>query len=85
MAGALGGREMHTFWSENTKGGDHSEGIGIDGRIILEWILEKGGKMWTGSSGSEQGPVAGPYVTCPQCREFAYSQKPVEIRVNFSP
>jgi hypothetical protein len=28
---------------------DHSEGLGVDGRIILEWILGKwGGKVWTG-------------------------------------
>jgi hypothetical protein len=28
---------------------DHSEDLGVDGKIILEWILEKcGGKEWTG-------------------------------------
>jgi hypothetical protein len=33
---------MHTiFWSENLKGRDHSEDLGVDGRIILEWILWK--------------------------------------------
>jgi len=26
---------------ENRKGRDHSEDIGVDGRIILEWILGK--------------------------------------------
>jgi hypothetical protein len=27
----------------------HSENLGLDGRIISEWILEKqGGKFWTG-------------------------------------
>jgi hypothetical protein len=38
---------MHTkFWSENLKGRDHSEDLGVDERIILEWILGKqGGKM----------------------------------------
>jgi hypothetical protein len=25
----------------NLRGRDHSEGIGIDGKIILEWVLEK--------------------------------------------
>jgi len=31
------------------KGRDHSEYLGVDGKIMLEWILEKlGGKMWTG-------------------------------------
>jgi hypothetical protein len=28
--------EMHTkFWLENLKGRDHSEDLGIDGRIVL--------------------------------------------------
>jgi len=41
---------MHTkFWLENMKGRHNSENLGIDGRIILEWILEKqGGKVWAG-------------------------------------
>jgi hypothetical protein len=29
------------FWSENLKGRDDSEDLGVDRRIILEWILEK--------------------------------------------
>jgi hypothetical protein len=28
---------------ENLKGRDHSEDIGIDGRIILSWILKEAG------------------------------------------
>jgi hypothetical protein len=38
---------MHAkFWSENLKGRDYSEDLGVDGKIILEWILGKhGGKM----------------------------------------
>jgi hypothetical protein len=33
-------REMHTaFQLENLNGRDHFEDLGIDGRIILEWIL----------------------------------------------
>jgi hypothetical protein len=32
---------MHTFWTENPKGRDYFEDQGIDGKIILEWILEK--------------------------------------------
>jgi hypothetical protein len=41
---------MHTiFWLENVKGRDHSEDIGVDGRIILEWTLGKQGtKVWNG-------------------------------------
>jgi hypothetical protein len=26
------------FWFEGLKGGDHTEVLGIDGRIILKWI-----------------------------------------------
>jgi len=33
---------MHIkFWLKNVKGGDHSEDLGIDGKIILHWILGK--------------------------------------------
>jgi hypothetical protein len=33
-------REMHTkFYMENLKGRYHSVNVGIDGKIILEWIL----------------------------------------------
>jgi hypothetical protein len=36
------------FRSENLKGRDHSENLGVGGRIILKWILGKsGGKMLT--------------------------------------
>jgi len=35
---------MYTiFWLEDLEGKDHSEDVGIDGEIILEWILEKWG------------------------------------------
>jgi hypothetical protein len=38
---------MHTkFLSENLKGRDHSEDLGVDGKIILEWILRELG--WKG-------------------------------------
>jgi hypothetical protein len=31
---------MHKkFWSENLKGRDHSDDLGVDGRIMLECIL----------------------------------------------
>jgi hypothetical protein len=33
---------MHTkFWSENVKGRDESEELGVDGELILELILGK--------------------------------------------
>jgi hypothetical protein len=43
--------KKHTkFCPENMKGKDHSEDLGVDWKIILEWILEKqGGNLWTGS------------------------------------
>jgi len=44
---------MHTqFLLENLKGRDHSEDLGVDVRIIVEWMLGKEGrKLWTGWSG----------------------------------
>jgi hypothetical protein len=41
---------MHTvFGLENLKGRAYPEGLGIDGRIILEWILGKYvWKVWIG-------------------------------------
>jgi hypothetical protein len=37
------------FWSENLKERDHSEGLVVDWKIILEQILGKYvGKVWTG-------------------------------------
>jgi len=42
-------RNAFSIWSENLKGRDHSEDLCVDGRIILEWILEKYvGKVCTG-------------------------------------
>jgi len=33
---------MYTiFWLEDLKGRDHSEDLGVYGKIIVEWILEK--------------------------------------------
>jgi len=31
---------------ENLKGRNHLEDLGIDGKIILEWMLGKWGKAW---------------------------------------
>jgi hypothetical protein len=37
---------MHTiFWLENLTGRDHMKDLGVDGKIILNWILEK---WWKG-------------------------------------
>jgi hypothetical protein len=34
---------------QNVKGRDHAEDVGVDGRIILEWILGKQDeKIWIG-------------------------------------
>jgi hypothetical protein len=35
------GEMLTKFWSKNLKGTAHSEDLGIDGRIILEWSLGK--------------------------------------------
>jgi len=41
---------MHTeFWLENLKITDYLEDLGINGMIIVEWILKEIGLgMWTG-------------------------------------
>jgi hypothetical protein len=52
---------VHTkFWSENTKGRDHSEYLSVDGKIILEGMLRKYGyKLWTGFMWLRLGPIGG--------------------------
>jgi hypothetical protein len=41
-------RNAYKVFVGKTEGKNHSEDVGIDGRIILEWIFEKkGGKAWT--------------------------------------
>jgi hypothetical protein len=44
----MGEINAYKNWSEDLKGTDHSEDLGVDGKIILEWILWKyRGKFWT--------------------------------------
>jgi hypothetical protein len=39
---------IQNFWSENLKGRNHLEHLGINEKIILEWILWRlNGKMWS--------------------------------------
>jgi hypothetical protein len=38
-------RNSYEIQSENLKTRDHSEDVGVDGKIILEWILGK----WVGN------------------------------------
>jgi hypothetical protein len=42
--------EMHIeFWFGNRRVRDHLKDIGVDGRIIFEWIFKKwDGEAWTG-------------------------------------
>jgi hypothetical protein len=50
---------LRLYWSEN-KGRDQSEDLGVDGKIILEWILEKkDGKMWPGFIWLRKGTSGG--------------------------
>jgi hypothetical protein len=42
-------RNAYKTWTENLKGRDHVEDLGVGGRIILEVILGNfSGKMWNG-------------------------------------
>jgi hypothetical protein len=59
-----GNDDMHTiFWLENLKGRGHLEDLGVDVKVILEWILRKyGGKLWTGCMWLRIGTSSGLYL-----------------------
>jgi len=41
----VGEMRNSVFWLEDLKGRDYSEDLGVDGRMILEWVFGKyGGK-----------------------------------------
>jgi hypothetical protein len=45
---------VHTeFCWGNLREGDHLEVPGVDGRILLKWILEKWDEAWTGPNLAE--------------------------------
>jgi hypothetical protein len=62
---------MKVYLSENLKRRDNSEDLGVGGRILLEWTLEKyGGNLWTGCTSLRTDPVA---VFCEHGTEHSYS------------
>jgi hypothetical protein len=45
---------------ESLEEGDHSQDLGVDGRIILEWMLGKSaGKVWAGFIWLRIGTICG--------------------------
>jgi len=54
---------MHTiFWLGILNGRDHSRDLGVDGKLILYWILGKQvGKLWTGCIWLRVGASGGPF------------------------
>ena len=57
--GMYGGRKVHTkFWWGDLMEIPHLEDLGVDGRIILNWIFKKwNGEAWIGCSGSGYGKM----------------------------
>jgi hypothetical protein len=37
------------FWLKSRKEGDHLGELGVNGRVIIKWIIRNGGgRVWTG-------------------------------------
>jgi len=57
---AYGGETYTGFWWENLREREHLENPGVDGRIILRWILRKSDVgAWTGLIWLRIGTVGG--------------------------
>jgi hypothetical protein len=53
-------KRVKNFDGKPPKRRDHSEDLGVDGKIILEWMLGKlGAKMWTGFVWLRLGTICG--------------------------
>jgi hypothetical protein len=49
----MGEMRISSFWLKIFKGTYHLEGLGIDWKVILEWILQKyGERVWMYSTDS---------------------------------
>jgi hypothetical protein len=48
----VGDKKFTTMFVGKPEGKDHSENLGIDGRILLKWILERLGRRGLHPSGS---------------------------------
>jgi hypothetical protein len=54
------GKALHTlFWWGDLREGNHLEDPGVDGRIILKWIIKEWDGAWTGLMWLRIGTVGG--------------------------
>jgi hypothetical protein len=54
-------RNAYNIFVGNPKGTDHLEDKGVDGKIILQWIVRRhGGKVWAGCICLRIGTNGGP-------------------------
>jgi hypothetical protein len=49
MGGGMGEMRLHKNYLKTLKRRDHLKDLGVDGKIILEWISEKWGGMGIGT------------------------------------